>query len=119
MKIEHSRSHPARLTSLIAYEIMRKKNIRESWHLNNAIVSIWASNEFSASESLDYILNSSPYGYGNKRFEDAAKFYFGKGEDELSFSEVVAFTFTNCIGIFNKPLKTRPSCISFKDFPDR
>lgn len=95
----------SRLTSLIAREIVHKKNMRGSWHLNNAVVAIWASNEFSASESLDYILNTSVYGYGYDKFEDAAKFYFDKSDDSLSFSEVLTL-----IALTKSPSALSPYC---------
>ncbi len=95
----------SRLTSLIARNIVYKKNFRRNWHLNNIVVSIWASNEYSATEALDHILNNAAFGYGYNKFDDAAEFYFDKLDSELSISEVVAL-----IAITHSPSALSPYC---------
>lgn len=68
----------SRLTSAIARAVVSEKNIKKNWHLNNIVVSIWASNTYFTSEALDYLLSFSSFGYGQNRFDDAARFYFAK-----------------------------------------
>ncbi len=95
----------SRLTSAIAREVVSEKNIKKHWHLNNIVVSIWAANTYSATEALDYMLSVSSFGYGQKRFDDAARFYFAKQDNELSFSEVVAL-----MAITKSPSGFSPYC---------
>jgi len=91
-----------RLTGLVARNIAFERNLKNNWRLNNAVISIWVSNNYSAREALNYLLSTGYYGYNQESFAEAAEFYFGKHEDHLSLSETVSLiAIQNGASVFN------------------
>jgi len=61
-----------------------------NWHLNNIIVSSWVSQNYTKEEALSYLLGNSYFGYDLYGLDNASLFYFNKGYEDLSISEIVS-----------------------------
>jgi len=63
-------------------------------HLEQIVINIWASNNFTADEALNYLLDYMYFGFGNYGLDQASNYYYGKPEVELSESETIALIAT-------------------------
>lgn len=59
------------------------------WHINSMVVSIWVSNNYSALEALEYLLDGAFFGNSVYGVEAALEFFFEKEMDEVNISEAI------------------------------
>lgn len=78
-----------KLSGIVArYHLLKSKHANP--HLNNAIVTIWVSNNYTAKEALNFLLSTQYYGYQKYSFSEAAEFYFAKLPENLDWSETIS-----------------------------
>lgn len=92
------------ISAMVGDDIFFKK-FRGNRHLERGMVAVWVTNHYSATEALNYVLNSSYFGYEKHTLAGAARFYFDKTEEELNLSEIITL-----ITITQGPSAYNPYC---------
>ena len=78
-----------KLSGIVArHHLIKSKHANP--HLENAIVSIWVSNNYTAKEALNFLLKTMYYGYQQYSLATAAEFYFAKHPENLDWSETIS-----------------------------
>lgn len=91
-----------KLSGIVArYHLLKSKHTNP--HLDNAIVTIWVSNNYTAKEALNFLLRTEYYGYQKHSFSEAAAFYFAKRPENLDWSETMSLVTMSYSPTFYNP----------------
>lgn len=81
------------VTSQMARSIAFKRSNRGNsgdWHLNNIVLSIWVSRNYTSQEAINYQLDTAYFGKNQIGMQKAANFYFSTTSQKLNANQLMS-----------------------------